>query len=138
MRLSSVLVLVVSSLVLVVSSLTTLAQGPSVTETKLTASDAAAFDFFGGRLATHSVAVSGNTIVVGADSHDDAGPNSGVAYVFQRLRGAWIEVAKLTASDGAAGDRFGFTAAASGRTIVVGAPGNDDNGPFSGAAYVFQ
>lgn len=45
------------------------------------------------------------------------------------------QTAKLTASDGAASDYFGFSV--SGDTIVAGAPGSDDKGSNSGAAYVY-
>ena len=76
-----------------------------------------------------SVAVSGDTVVVGADG-DDVGANAdqGSAYVFVKPGGGWAsatETAKLTASDGAAGDRFGISVAVSGDTVVVGAPGDD-------------
>jgi FG-GAP repeat len=71
------------------------------------------------------VAVSGDTVVVGADG-DDVGPNSdqGSAYVFVKPIGGWAgllqENAKLTASDGAAGNLFGFSVGAAGDTVVVG------------------
>ena len=48
------------------------------------------------------------------------------------------EVAKLTASDGAVGDCFGYSVSVSGDTAVVGATGDDDNGVESGSAYVFD
>jgi hypothetical protein len=103
----------------------------------LTASDAAAFDLFG-----ENVAISGDTVVVGA-RNDDAGTDSGSAYVFQRTGTTWTQQAKLTASDAAAGDIFGFSVSISGDTIVVGGHGNDDVCPSdidcnSGSAYVFQ
>ena len=60
------------------------AQGP--TEQKLTASDASSQDRFG-----WSVALSGNTAIVGADSDDDAGTFSGSAYVFVRSGTSWTE-----------------------------------------------
>jgi hypothetical protein len=41
---------------------------------------------------------------------------------------------KLTASDAAAGDRFGLSVAVSGRTLVVGAPQSDGVGDNSGSA----
>ena len=85
-----------------------------------------------------SVAISGDTVVAGAFQDDDAGSNSGSAYVFQRSGTAWSEQAKLTASDGAAGDRFGISVAISGDTVVVGAHEDDDSGSESGSAYVFQ
>ena len=104
-------------------------------EQKLTASDAGAFDLFG-----FSVAVSGSIVVVGAWRADIGGnPNQGSAYVFNRQGGSWVEAQKLTASDGAAGDSFGFSVAISGSTIVVGAWLDDIGGnPDQGSAYVFN
>ncbi|MDJ0610037.1 MAG: FG-GAP repeat protein [Kiloniellales bacterium] len=102
-------------------------------QTKLTAGDAAMGDQFG-----YSVAISGDTVVVGAVGDDDAGFSSGSAYVFQRSGAAWSEQAKLTASDGAVGDSFGQSVAISGDTVVAGAPQDDDTGSNSGSAYVFQ
>ena len=69
-------------------------------EQKLTASDGAIFENFGG-----SVAISGSTIVVGAP-FDDIGSNlnQGSAYVFGRQDGSWVETQKLTASDGWIGE----------------------------------
>ena len=95
----------------------------------LTASDPAANDEFG-----YSVAVDGDTIVVGA--RQDVTRN-GAAYVFTKVSGVWSQKAKLTASDGAANDEFGFSVAVHGDTIVVGAHQDDDNGDISGSAYVF-
>ena len=100
---------------------------------KLTASDAAADDVFGNGF----VSISGDTAVVGAYLNDDAGTDSGSAYVFVRNGTSWTQQAKLTASDAAAGDQFGFAVSISGDTAVVGAFGNDDAGSNSGSAYVF-
>ena len=103
-------------------------------ESKLTASDGAASDYFGG-----SVSVSGDYAVIGADWDDDNGNNSGSAYVFERDgAGNWSEVQKLTASDGAAGDEFGWSVSISGDYLVIGAYADDDNGSSSGSAYVFE
>ncbi|MHC4789514.1 MAG: FG-GAP repeat protein, partial [Planctomycetota bacterium] len=78
-------------------------------DAKLTASDAAAYDLFG------SVALSGDTAVVGAPGDDHAsGTDAGSAYVFVRNGATWSEQAKLTASDAAADDRFGSSVAISG------------------------
>jgi len=102
-------------------------------EAKLTASDGAASDYFG-----WSVALSGDTALVGADNNDDDGANSGSAYIFERNNSGadnWGEVKKLTASDGAAGDIFGYSVGLSGDTALVGAWG-DDSG--QGAAYLFE
>ena len=110
---------------------------PFIEQAKLTASDGAAGDRF------HvSAAVSGDTVVVGA-SGDDVGANAdqGSAYVFVKPGAGWVsgtETAKLTASDGAAFDRFGSSVAVSGDTIVVGASGDDVGANADqGSAYVF-
>jgi len=102
---------------------------------KLTASDAAAYDRFG-----ISVAIDGATIVVGAFTDDDAGSNSGSTYVFRTTDGGatYGQVAKLTASDAAVDDYFGYSVAIDGATIVVGAIWDDDAGSNSGSAYVFE
>ena len=99
---------------------------------KLIASDGAAYDYFG-----HSVAVDGDTMVVGAYQAHGNSAESGAAYVFTRQSGQWREVAKLTAHDGAADDEFGYSVAVDGDTVVVGAYLADGNGADSGAAYVF-
>ncbi|HBI15484.1 MAG TPA: hypothetical protein DDY20_08230 [Desulfobulbaceae bacterium] len=108
---------------------------PWIQQAKLTADDGAADDQFG-----TSVAISGDTIVVGAWRDDDNGTDSGSAYVYTKPASGWAgmtQTAKLTAGDGAADDRFGTYVAISGDTIVVGAYGDDDNGALSGSAYVF-
>jgi hypothetical protein len=101
---------------------------------KLTASDGAAGDYF-----AYSVAISGDTVVAGA-SYDDIGANSeqGSAYVFTRSGSTWTEQQKLTASDGAAGDFFGYSVAIAGDTIVVAASDDDIGSNVNqGSAYVF-
>ena len=102
---------------------------------KLTASDAQAGDQFG-----ISVALSGDTAVVGANGEDAGGTNAGAAYVLQRDQGGadnWGQVTKLTASDAQANDFFGISVALSGDTAVVGANEEDAGGSGAGAAYVF-
>jgi len=102
-------------------------------DARLTASDGAALDYFGG-----CVAIDGDTIVVGADGHDiDAKGSQGSAYVFVKPGSGWAtgtETARLTASDGATEDRFGISVAIDGDTVVVGAYGDDG---AKGSAYVF-
>jgi len=100
-------------------------------QAKLTASDGAYHDFFG-----YSVAVDGDMAVIGAIGDDDNGQWTGSAYVFTRTAGTWTEQAKLTASDAAAGDQFGYSVAVDGDTAVIGTE-SDDNGEASGSAYVF-
>ena len=100
------------------------------TETKITASDAAADDFFG-----ESVAVGSGRIVVGAHNDDVNGSDSGSAYIFD-LDGN--QITKITASDGAGGDKFGQSVAIGSGRIVVGAPYDGGNVSSSGSAYIFD
>ena len=97
---------------------------------KITAGDGAAGDEFG-----YSVAIDGNTAIVGA-AFDDIGNNSlqGSAYIFVRNGTTWTQQAKLTAADGAGADNFGISVDISGNTVVAGA-WRDDN--YKGSAYVF-
>ena len=108
----------------------------------LRASNAGADDLFG-----ISVAVSGDTAIVGANQEDGAGDglsNSGAAYVFERNKGGvgnWGETAVLRASNAGANDWFGYSVAVAGDTAVVGARQEDGAGDGlsdSGAAYVFE
>ncbi|MEZ6094133.1 MAG: FG-GAP repeat protein [Pirellulaceae bacterium] len=114
-----------------------LTQTASVYAQKLTASDAANGDQFG-----FSVNLSGDSAIVGADLDDDNDFESGSAYYFRSLAantsGATNENVKLTASDGAAGDRFGSSVSLSGDSSLIGAVGDDDNGSSSGSAYYFR
>jgi len=123
----------------------------------LKASNTGALDAFG-----WSVAVSGDTVVVGAfvessnatgvdgNQADDSASAAGAAYVFVRTGGAWSQLAYLKASNTGATDYFGHTVAVCGTTVVVGAyregsnatgvdgNGADDSAAEAGAAYVFD
>jgi len=96
----------------------------------LTASDAAERDSFGS-----SVAISGETIIVGASADDDEARNSGSAYVFIQTDNTWSEQAKLRASDPGLRRNFGGSAVILGNTAVIGAPSFYDD---QGAVYVFK
>ncbi len=122
----------------------------------LKASNTAAGDWFG-----RSIAISGDTVVVGASEEDsaatgvggnqadDASTASGAAYIFVRSGTNWAQQAYLKASNTGAGDRFGSSVALFGNTAVVGVPGEDsnatgvngnqadDSASGSGAAYLF-
>jgi hypothetical protein len=101
---------------------------------KLKATPAGGFDQFGS-----AVALSSDTAVVGART-DDVGANSqqGSVAVFVRNGAAWTFQQKLTASDGAAFDRFGSAVALSGDSVLVSATGDDiDGNQEQGSAYVF-
>lgn len=104
-------------------------------ETKLLASDLMDHDKFG-----DAVSVCDDLILIGAPGNDDNGSESGSAYLFRYNPGSgtWTEEAKLLPSDGAADDVFGYSVAVSGDAALVGAVGDDDNGSYSGSAYVFR
>jgi hypothetical protein len=110
---------------------------PTITEDKiLSASDKADYNNFG-----YSVAVSGDTVVVGARYAASGGIERGQAYVFSRNQGGtnnWGLVMTLIASYQADGDWFGNSVAVSGDTVVVGAPDADSGGIERGQAYVFS
>lgn len=73
-----------------------------------------------------SVAIFGNTIVVGAPLEDlPQGANAGAAYVFQRSGTSWSRQAKLTSIQRAAGDQFGYSVAVGADLAVIGAPTAD-------------
>ena len=101
--------------------------------TKILASDGANSNYFG-----FSVSISEDYAVVGAYGDDDNGDDSGSAYIFSRSGTSWSEQAKLTPSDGANNDQFGFSVSISGDFCLVGANGDDDNGDASGSAYIFS
>ncbi len=103
-------------------------------ETKLVGADADAGDNFG-----TSVALFGDTALIGSPNDDDTAANSGSAYVFTRSGSGWSQQAKFTASDANAGDSFGGSVALSGDTALIGALGVDCTATivYCGAAYVF-
>ncbi len=122
----------------------------------LKASNSDASDSFG-----QAVAISGETVVVGAyaedsnatgingDQSDNSAGESGATYVFTRGGTTWTQQAYLKASNAEAGDAFGNSEAISGDTLAIGAPTEDsdangvngdqtDNSAVnSGAAYIF-
>ena len=111
----------------------TRSEGQLTEHARLFASDAQSLDALG-----YSGAISGDTVVLGAFHDDDDGNSSGSAYVYVDSGAGWSEQAKLTASDAAQNDSFGFSLALDGNTLVVGSVGSLTS-PLtsSGAAYVF-
>ncbi|MFA5103150.1 MAG: FG-GAP repeat protein [Candidatus Thermoplasmatota archaeon] len=99
---------------------------------KLLASDGSTDDLFG-----VSIALAGDTLLIGASSDDDKGSNAGSVYVFNSNGTAWIQQEKLYASDYEAEDAFGYSVYLDGDYAFIGAPMDDDNGKDSGAVYVF-
>ena len=101
-----------------------------VEQAKLVASDPELNDRFG-----QSVSVDGDRVLVGAYLNDDAGSQSGSAYIFRYNGTEWVEEAKLTASDANARDRFGYSVSLDGDRALVGALTESSE---VGAAYVFR
>jgi len=99
---------------------------------KVGANDWAVSDLFG-----HSIALDGDTLLVGAFADDDVGSQSGSAYFFNRINGIWQQQQKIIASDGEANDYFGENIALDGDTALISAVSDNDNGDDSGAAYIF-
>ncbi len=104
---------------------------------RLIASDVAAFQSFG-----ISVAISGDTALIGNSDDNHAGNDSGAAYVFQRTGTNWSQLQKLVAPDAQAQDFFGEGLAISDDCLMIGASRDDQACPTnancnSGSAYVF-
>jgi hypothetical protein len=90
-----------------------------------------------------SVTISGNLITIGAgQTRIDSNFNQGAAYLYKSDAGGtnnWGQVRRFLASDGAAQNYFGDSAAISGNTMVVGAPSDDvDTTIDRGSAYIFN
>lgn len=92
-----------------------------------------------------SIAVDGDSVLVGAPEKDNNPASTsgyGVAYVFHRQGGAWVEDAVLQELNAniASGDGFGSAVALQGDLALVGAPGVDALGPStnSGAVVIFE
>lgn len=105
--------------------------GSTWNETKLTASDGAAFDWFG-----FQVSLRGDRCIVGSLLDDDKGSDSGSAYIFDWNGSQWNET-KITASDGASSDRFGYAIDQDDNNFVIGAYLDDHTGSNNGSAYMY-
>lgn len=103
--------------------------------TKLTAKDGAEGDLFG-----ISVAIDGNTILVGADLNDEKAEKAGAVYAYVFDGKQWHHEAKLMADDGAHTDIFGVRVALFGNTALISARRDDikDVGKDAGSAYIFE
>jgi hypothetical protein len=91
-------------------------------------------DFLG-----RNVAVDGDVIAVGAEAGGDpTSLNTGIALVFERPTGTWVESARLLPQGVAVGTQLGYAVAVRGSTLVVSAHHDDHFGTDSGAAYVYK
>ncbi len=89
--------------------------------------------FFG-----RAVAIYGSTAVVGSYRDDTGATDAGAVLVYEESGGAWVHTATLLATDPDQGDGLGYAVAIEEGVIAAGAHGDDDNGAFSGAAWVFD
>jgi hypothetical protein len=129
---------------------------PFAQQAYVKASNTQTYDAFG-----ESVALEGDTLVVGSDSEaskatgvngnqaDNSAPNSGAVYVFTRTNGVWTQQAYIKASNTNAGDEFGHYVVLSGDTLAVNAAEEascatgingdqtNNNCPSAGAVYVY-
>src|SRR5581483_3362066 len=106
----------------------------NLTETaELRASDTQLLNYFGA-----SIAISGNTVVVGAPN---ARSSRGTAYVFVQPSSGWVdmtETAELVQPNAMQSNGFGQSTGISGNVVAVGAPGTTVGGNSGqGAEYVF-
>lgn len=101
-------------------------------QAKLLASDGVEYDLFGA-----SVALDGDTALIGApgDGYQRVGP--GTAYVFKRSGTTWTQQAKLSDPNGAQADQFGVSVSLDGDTALIGAQQCENDREGSGVAYVF-
>lgn len=82
----------------------------------------------------YSVSISGDYAIIGCDVNS-SNDNSGYAYIFHFDGTNWLLQQKISASDAAGYDRFGFSVSMSGNTAIVGASGKESE---KGAAYIFH
>ena len=101
-------------------------------EAKLTAADGEEYDRFGA-----SVAIDGDTVLVGAPRDDTWAPDWGSAYIFTRAGTTWTQVHKGTPANGARYAWFGKSVALEGDTALIGSPYDNEPGISWGAAHVW-
>ena len=109
------------------------------TESKLTASDAQATDYFGGAVAISS---DGNYAIVGARGEDTGAVSSGAAYIYVKSGSTWAQQAKIQASNKGESDEFGYSVSinSDGTYAIIGAHAEDGSTNTisdAGAAYIF-
>lgn len=104
-----------------------------VEQVRLSPPDGAGGIFFG-----RSLSLDGDFLMVGAHLDRTLGESAGAVYIYRREGDEWLLDAKLTASDGAAFDRFGTSIAISGDFAIVGAVGSEGAVENTGGAYVYR
>ena len=111
-----------------------LSNGNWALQAKLAPSDLTSGSEFG-----TTVAIDGNSVVVGAPEAPGASAFTGAVYVFGKQNAGWIQTAKLMAADGVSGDGYGFGVDINGGTIAIGAPNRATSAGFdAGDVYLYQ
>lgn len=100
---------------------------------KLTAFDGEAGDAFG-----IAIDLNDSIAAIGSYFDDDNGENSGSVYIYKNIDDEWQFIKKIIPDDGNEGDAFGSSISLNDNKILIGAYSDDDNGFFSGAAYIFS
>ncbi len=103
-----------------------------VEDAKLLASDENRGDYFG-----ISVAIDGDTVLVGAHRSNEPDADAGAVYVFERTGTNWNQAARLNAPDPDKFAYFGFSVGIDEDTAIIGATRDDEAGEDAGAAYIF-
>jgi len=84
------------------------------------------------------ISISGDYVIAGAYADGTRGYRAGSAYIFKRTETTWAREAKLIAGDGLEGDNFGYSVSISRECAISGSPWDDDQGSYSGTAYIFR
>jgi len=100
---------------------------------KLVSADGVAGDYFG-----RSVFINGEYAIVGANCDDDNGEDSGSVYIFNYNGSSWMQQAKIKASDGEPEEEFGDAVYINDNYALIGMQFDDENGMYSGSAYIFK
>ena len=100
---------------------------------KLTAFDGEAGDAFG-----IALEINDSLAIIGSYFDDDNGENSGSVYIYKNIDDDWQFIKKITPDDGDESDAFGSSISLNENNVLIGAYSDDDNGFFSGAAYLFS
>lgn len=85
-----------------------------------------------------ALAIDGDRVIVGAMGNSESASRAGAAFVFERQGGAWVRTARLRPASLDADDDFGAVVDVNGDLAIVAAPGDDDLGTSTGAAYIFR
>jgi len=85
-----------------------------------------------------SIALSGDTLLVGARRDDDRGSDTGAVYQFKRVGGNWNQIQKIVPGDTERLDQVGYGVDLDLTSFAFGAPGDDDTASGAGAAYFYR